>query len=389
MNGQIFDGKTENIKSLFRCDLSHLEKILKNLSQEKFKNLLRQFLEFFCRKTFYEIYQPKFLALDYLTYPELHEESVVFLTEHRLLQKIIKISSSEDLALFDYIKIDSERVKKIVLDILKFGKFREKEILILKKYSKIYSKIFSISFEIGLSLKFLKKKTFYLQVNFKKFLIIAKYFNIQEQILFLFFYFWNFYFYNKIKSKPKKEEELQIQKIIEEREKKYTSIKRFFTLDIVSYWMLEKKIFFSKKPKFNYFRISKILVKYFEKLIFDCCRKRNIQILLEKNFIFFLSLNNVLYFKNKFQEFIKIKIFMNQKNKKFSIMNKTKLFEKFLKRNKIVFYDKKKIFSRKKFSNNMDGPMKNKNLFINVCYEEKTMPNYYRNCVFLAFLNQF
>ena len=161
--------------------ISIFEKNIKSLSNFSLKTIFRKFLEFFAGKTFLKIYQPKLLAMEYLTYPELHEESTAFLTEHRCLQEILKKSSITNFCIFDWLKIDNNRIEELLSGLINFARFKQKNLLTLKKFNDIYPKILFSSFEISSRLRSLKKKIFFLRKNFHKNMIENKNIEIKRR----------------------------------------------------------------------------------------------------------------------------------------------------------------------------------------------------------------
>jgi hypothetical protein len=192
--------KNDDILNCFaQMKIQGFKKNIENVSPFAFKEILRKFLEFFAGKAFLEIYQPKLSAIEYLTYPELHEESTLFITEYRYLSEIISKSSMENLFIFDFIKSNPEKVKKIFSGIINFARFKEKEITALKKFYEINQKIFSSSFEIFSGLKFYKKKVLFLSNNYKKKNLNERYEKKRKKLFF--FFFWQFFLLKSKKSK--------------------------------------------------------------------------------------------------------------------------------------------------------------------------------------------
>lgn len=142
------------------------EKNIKNPSTNFFRSILEKFLEFFSGKPFQKLCQPKIRVLEYFDYPELHEESTIFIIQHRFLQEITKFSGVEDFSVIDYNKIDYSRVKLIFYRLVTFAKFKEKKILYLKKFNKSYFGLRLSNIEIGSKVRLINEKISFFQNNF-------------------------------------------------------------------------------------------------------------------------------------------------------------------------------------------------------------------------------
>ncbi|ABW98219.1 hypothetical protein HAN_3g409 (nucleomorph) [Hemiselmis andersenii] len=377
-------------KCFSQLKIPDFDKNIKNLSQEIFKTILRKFLEYFAGKTFLEIYQPKILALDYLTYPELHEESIVFLTEHRLLQKMVKVSSLIDLWLFDYIKIETSRNEKIISGIINFARFKEKKILNLTKYSKIFFKILTSSFEVDLSLKFLKKKTIFFQRNFPKYSINPKNLNFKKQEQFDFFscQFFNFYYPKKTQLKAQKYENLKTEKIIKKNKKVYTKIYKIFSPNKNFESTLKKKFIHEQKNKINFLEFLELQKKNFQALIFKYLKKNLFQFMFKRKNVCLLLLKNLYLQKKKFNSMRSKEIPLKKKKKK-SVLEKknVKLLEKSVKKKKFFFLKKPKLIANKNHHKNYKTMTIVKKFFFYL-WKKNTDNNifcYY--CLFLIYLN--
>ena len=86
---------------------------IKNISLDF--NILEKIIEYFTGKSFEVISLPRLSGVDCFLYPELHEESVMVLTAHRVLQKIFFSAGIIDFSLSDYLKSNWERFLFILL----------------------------------------------------------------------------------------------------------------------------------------------------------------------------------------------------------------------------------------------------------------------------------
>ena len=98
-------------------------------------NILEKFIEYFAGKNFEVISLPRLSGVDCFLYPELHEESILVLTAHRVLQKIFFSAGLNDFSLSDYLTSNWERFRKIVSGIINLARFREEISKILSKFS--------------------------------------------------------------------------------------------------------------------------------------------------------------------------------------------------------------------------------------------------------------
>ncbi|AFP65657.1 hypothetical protein CMESO_513 (nucleomorph) [Chroomonas mesostigmatica CCMP1168] len=142
------------------------EKDMLNFSLDSFKLILEKFVELFSGRNFEKIYQPKLKALKYFNYPELHEESMVFIIQHRFIQEIVKISGTNDFSILDYRNPKLQKIKKIFSGIINFMKFKEQQLFRVKNFNNL---LFFIKFsilQITSNLRLIKEKIFFLCDNF-------------------------------------------------------------------------------------------------------------------------------------------------------------------------------------------------------------------------------
>lgn len=350
--------KQEDIDLCFtQLKIPNFENDFDSLSVRAFKTILRKFLEFFAGKTFQEIYNPKFSAVEYLTYPELHEESTIFLTEYRYLCEIIEKTSMENLHILDFVKIEHEKKKKVISGIINFARFKEKEISGLKSFYQIYSKHSFSSFLIISGLKFLKKKILFLQNNFGKKVLESKNIKKTEEDNFYFSH-WNFVYLNNQEIQKIKSE--KIEKLFEK--KKFSifalSLKkksRFYKENKIRLFLLKKFFFYHRVVLLKTFVVNlKTFLKFLSVLELKIYSQKIHFVELSKKITIFLKNYNFLTQFHKFETVLQRNFRINKK-KKVDFQN---IFQKKKSYKKKGTFPKNKINSRPKkinfFSNSSE-----------------------------------
>jgi len=118
---------------------------VKLLQKTKFQTncyIFQKFIEYFTGKNFDILSLPRLSGVDCFLYPELHEESVMLITTHRVLQKVFFSAGIKNFSLSDYYTKNCERFQKIVSGIINLARFREDLVKILNKFSE---KLFLLS----------------------------------------------------------------------------------------------------------------------------------------------------------------------------------------------------------------------------------------------------
>ena len=105
--------------------------------------IFEKFVEYFTGKNVDTIAIPKLSGLDCFLYPELHENSVIMIITHRVLQKIFFSAGIDSFSLSDYFGNNNERFRTIISGVLNLAKFKEEIIKIFKRIFKKIQSIFS------------------------------------------------------------------------------------------------------------------------------------------------------------------------------------------------------------------------------------------------------
>ncbi|EIE22059.1 hypothetical protein COCSUDRAFT_9178, partial [Coccomyxa subellipsoidea C-169] len=71
--------------------------------------------------------QPVFMAIDALEFPELHDESIPYMTFVRNCAKLLSSAGVRDFNMQDLCKPDSGRLRRNLSAIINFAKFREEK----------------------------------------------------------------------------------------------------------------------------------------------------------------------------------------------------------------------------------------------------------------------
>jgi len=128
---------------------------VKLLQKTKFQSnyyIFQKFIEYFTGKNFDTLSLPRLSGVDCFLYPELHEESVMLITTHRVLQKVFFSAGIKNFSLSDYYTKNCRRFQKIVSGIINLARFREDLVKILNKFSEklflLSSFINQISFKV-------------------------------------------------------------------------------------------------------------------------------------------------------------------------------------------------------------------------------------------------
>jgi len=107
----------------------------------KFKpnyHIFKGFIEYFSGKNFDVISTPKLSGVDCFLYPELHEESVIVIASHRVLQRIFLSVGMKYFSLNEYYSKNYKTFQKNISGIVNLARFREDNIKILSKFSKTF-----------------------------------------------------------------------------------------------------------------------------------------------------------------------------------------------------------------------------------------------------------
>lgn len=140
---------------------------LSNKKPEQNYHMYEKIIEFFTGKNFDTVSLPKLSGVDCLLYPELHEESVIIVTSHRVLQKIFFSTGVKDFSLSDYFIQNNERFQKITSGVINLARFRVKTLSLFDTFSKKTNILLSLNSKINLILirqfckSFILKKSFF------------------------------------------------------------------------------------------------------------------------------------------------------------------------------------------------------------------------------------
>jgi hypothetical protein len=299
-----------------------------------------KFVQYFTGKNLDLVSLPRISAVDCFLYPELHEESVMIITTHRILHRIFFSAGIDNFSFIRYFNHDHEKNQKNLTNVITLAKYREKILRIFIKFSKKINNLSTNNGKINLVL--------YKKVS--KYLILKKNFNnFKKKIRFnkIDYMKFNAYFFQtgtsknilNIQVKNSKKKNLLIDGYLEQKKffltlllfkpKREINIKHFKT----------KKFTSSKEIK----RYTHTILCSYEKINFNC----------QLNISFFLN------FKKVYRPFI---IFASKKDKKLISLNSIdkflfpvknqlcfdnkhyKYFAKFIKLDKIIQYKKFKKF---------------------------------------------
>lgn len=231
-----------------------------NKKLEQNYHIYGKFIEYFSGKNFDTISLPKLSGVDCLLFPELHEESVIVITSHRVLQKIFFSAGLKDFSLSDYFIQNDERTQKIISGAINLARFRVKILSLFEKFSKKTDTLLSLNSKINLILIrqfykcFIAKKIFFAfsEVKYQKEWGYKKYHLTIFFNKIIIFYFKKFI--RKIKKKENKESDTMVRN------------KFYFFEKSMSFKFQKKKDFYGKQVM--YFEI-KIVSIYFKKLIWN------------------------------------------------------------------------------------------------------------------------
>lgn len=261
--------------------------------------IFSKFVEYFTGKNLDIVSLPRISAVDCFLYPELHEDSVIIITAHRILHRICFSAGIDNFSFVSYFNQNYEKTPKNLTNVKILAKYREKILRILANFSNKINNLFTNDDKINLVLY--KKASKYVILkkifnNFKKKITTNK---IEYMKL-------NATFFQtgisknifSIQAKNSKKKNPLIKDIFEQKKfflslllfklKREIEIKHFKT----------KKFILSKEIK-NY---APIFICSYEKIYSNC----------QLNIDFFLN------FKRLYRSFI---IFASKKNKKLISLN--------------------------------------------------------------------
>ena len=307
-------------------------------------NMLEKFIEYFTGKNFEIISLPRLSGIDCFLHPELHEESVMVLAAHRVLQRIFFSAGIDNFSLSDYFISKWERIRKIVSGIINLARFREEILKILNKCSSSIKHLklstrdlnSSLYFRFSLVAGFKTILRDHLYINFKKnksylesklFSLVKKFLNVWPQKI-------GKNFYSDGKSK-KKEILFSIQSNKFYRQNKLQYHCQFrFTLNLKNIPLL-LPIIFKIHSGFNNFKGLNIkLLKFFKILNVITFSSSNF---MRKNIIYFKFLEYVSFVYTRKLRFFTGNIWTLEKKNSVNLI---------FKKNKIVFRKKLKILRK-------------------------------------------
>uniref|UniRef100_A0A7S3A1N2 Kinetochore protein NUF2 n=1 Tax=Rhodosorus marinus TaxID=101924 RepID=A0A7S3A1N2_9RHOD len=118
---------------IFQClgelQIPFSEDYLRKPSADSVRALFEQFLELLMGSSKEELSQPVFGAVDVISYPELHEDSIPFLAFHRRMQKLMTACGVPDFCMNDYAKPDYQRLRRLLSAVINLAKFREERLI--------------------------------------------------------------------------------------------------------------------------------------------------------------------------------------------------------------------------------------------------------------------
>jgi len=310
-------------------------------------DMLENFIEYFTGKNFEIISLPRLSGIDCFLHPELHEESVMVLAAHRVLQRIFFSAGIDDFSLSDYFTSKWERIRKIVSGIINLARFREEILKILNKCSNSTKHLELSTRDLNSSLYF----RFSQVIGFKKILKGHLYIDSKKNENYLettlyslvkkFLHIWprkigkSCCFNGKSKNQKKKVVTFSIQSIkFYRQDEPLYPCKLNFTMNLKNMRMF-LPIFFKIQSRFNNFKALNVKFLKFFKIL-------NVIIFSSSNFM----RKNVIYFK--FLEYVS---YVNTRKLEFSTRNIFTLEKKnsinlFFKKNKIIFRKKIKILKK-------------------------------------------
>ena len=114
--------------------------------------IFQKFIEYFTGKNFDLVSLPRISAVDCFLYPELHEESVMVITAHRVLHRIYFSAGLNNFSFSVYLNLNFEKMQKNLVHILNLAKYREKALKNLIRYSEKVNISFSTNEKTKLAL---------------------------------------------------------------------------------------------------------------------------------------------------------------------------------------------------------------------------------------------
>jgi FtsZ-binding cell division protein ZapB len=101
-----------------------------------YQRVYEHFLELFLGISKEEFYQPSFEILDALEYPELHAESMAFMTFFTYVRSFMNDIGIANFGLNDLLKPEPKRIKIILSAVINFARFREDQLAVFEQLSK-------------------------------------------------------------------------------------------------------------------------------------------------------------------------------------------------------------------------------------------------------------
>jgi len=126
-----------------------------------------QFVEYFTGKNLDLVSLPRISAVDCFLYPELHEESVMIISAHRILHRICFSAGIDSFSFVRYFNQNHEKTQKYFGNVITLAKYRERILRIFTKFSKKINSLSTNNDKINLVL--------YKKVS--KYVILKKIFN--------------------------------------------------------------------------------------------------------------------------------------------------------------------------------------------------------------------
>lgn len=305
--------------------------------------IFEKFIEYFSGKNFDIISLPKLSGVDCFLYPELHEDSILTLTAHRILHQLFFSAGIRNFSIKDYFVKNYKRFQEIVSGVINLARFREEILKTLKNFSEPINHTYLSNKRLNfLFIRKLAKKVMLIKVfeNLMGYFCLKNSIYIKHDRIFLSNRIFNFF--------PK--DNFSISEKIEHKNFKLSGGGKTFIIHHLFEIDYSKKIDRLKKKKTIEFK--NLLTGY--RVIYDFYRK----FLMTKQ----LLLDFLVYLKNAFRiilncgsKIIRNQIFlMAMENFSFFI---TKNFKKtnekyrnFLRSENIIPGTKKKIQRKKKFS---------------------------------------
>jgi hypothetical protein len=180
--------------------------------------IFQKFVEYFTGKNLDLVSLPRISAVDCFLYPELHEESVIIITAHRILHRICFSAGIYNFSFSRYFNQNHEKTPKNLTNVITLAKYRGKILRIFTKFSKKINNLSTNNYKINLVL--FKKVS--------KYAILKKIFNnFKKEIRFNkidYFKFYPYFFQNgtsknilSIQVKNSKKKNLVINDVLEQK----------------------------------------------------------------------------------------------------------------------------------------------------------------------------